>query len=152
MTQLELFKGIPFFDAFSEELLRAILPQVERRSFADGASVLEQGALNLDLYFLLSGAVDVLVDRQHVVTIDRRGEVFGEMSIADHTTCTASVRAKGDATLMVLNFEELKRTLSGQERETVLKHFYQATAEILAKKLISTNQIAKSYKALHGAR
>lgn len=151
MQNLELFQGIRFFEAFPDDQLQAILPLTARASYADGEEILVQGQINLDLYFLLTGSVDVIIDRQHVVTVSSHGQVFGEMSIANHTTCTATVKAKGATVMLVLNFEELRNSLAPEARDGVLKHFYQATAEILARKLISTNQIAKTFRAEHGA-
>lgn len=151
MQNLDLFKGIRFFEAFPDAQLATILPLTERKTFAAGSLILDQGALNLDLYFILSGAVEVLVDGVSVGTISSLGQVFGEMSIANHTTCTATVRAKTECVMLVLNFEELKASIPAAERASVLMHFYQATSEILAKKLISTNQIAKTFRADHGA-
>jgi CRP-like cAMP-binding protein len=151
MQNLDLFQGIRFFEAFPEDQLVAILPLAERKSFAEGDVILEQGHLNLDLYFLLSGSVDVSIDKQFVVTISSHGQVFGEMSIANHTTCTATVKAKTNCMMMVLNFEELKKSFKLENRDGVLKNFYQACAEILARKLISTNQMAKTYRSENGA-
>jgi len=147
MLNLDLFQGIRIFEAFPDEQLTAILPLTERKVFKEGSKILEQGQLNLDLYFLLTGAVEILIDNQAVTTIASHGQVFGEMSIANHTTCTATVVAKGEVTMLILNFEELKSALPAQTRDSVLKNFYQATAEILAKKLVSTNQIAKTYRS-----
>lgn len=151
MHNLDLFKGIRFFEAFPEDQLIEILPLTERKTFNEGEIILEQGHLNLDLYFLLSGSVDVMIDKQFVVTVSSNGQVFGEMSIANHTTCTATVKAKTDTVMLVLNFEELKNSFKLENRDGVLKNFYQACAEILAKKLISTNQMAKTFRAEHGA-
>ncbi|MFP5491909.1 MAG: cyclic nucleotide-binding domain-containing protein [Bacteriovoracia bacterium] len=148
MQNLDLFKGIRFFEAFPEDQLVQILPLTERKTFKEGEVILEQGHLNL--YFLLSGSVDVSIDKQFVVTVSSHGQVFGEMSIANHTTCTATVKAKTDTVMLILNFEELKNSLKLDNRDGVLKNFYQACAEILAKKLISTNQIAKTFRAEHG--
>ncbi|MBY0518525.1 MAG: cyclic nucleotide-binding domain-containing protein [Bacteriovoracaceae bacterium] len=151
MINLDLFQGIRFFEAFPKEQLEEILPLTERKSFKDQETILKQGQLNLDLFFLLTGAVDIKIDGQYVASLSSHGQVFGEMSIANHTTCTATVTAKGETTMMMLNFEELKQSLSNEKRDGVLKNFYQATAEILARKLVSTNQLAKTYRAEHGA-
>ncbi len=151
MQNLDLFQGIRFFEAFPEDQLALILPLTERRSFEDEERVLQQGQLNLDLYFLLAGAADVQVDGSFVVTVSSYGQTFGEMSIAGHSTCAATVTARGAATFLVLNFEELKHSLSPEQRDSVLKNFYQSCAEILARKLVMTNQIARTFKDEHGA-
>jgi len=146
MMNLELFDNIPFFETFSEEQLHRIYPLAERKVFKKGDLIRSQGDVNFELSFLLQGAVDVFVDDQFVVTITEYGEIFGEMSIAQHTTSTATVKAQTECTMLVLNFQELQQSLIGPEREAVLKNFYKACSEILAKKLIRTNQIAKTFK------
>ena len=147
MMNLELFDKIPFFESFNEDQLQRIFPLTERRVYPSGVVIRSQGDVNFELCFLLQGSVDVQVDNQFVVTINEFGEIFGEMSIAQHTTSTATVMAKTDCTMLVLNFQELQQSLIGLEREAVLKNFYKASSEILAKKLIRTNQIAKTFKA-----
>lgn len=147
MMNLELFDKIPFFESFNEDQLQRIFPLTERRVYPSGVVIRSQGDVNFELCFLLQGSVDVQVDNQFVVTINEFGEIFGEMSIAQHTTSTATVIAKTDCTMLVLNFQELQQSLIGPEREAVLKNFYKACSEILAKKLIRTNQIAKTFKA-----
>lgn len=147
MMNLDLFGKIPFFETFSEEQLHRLYPLTERRVYKQGETIRSQGDINFELCFLLEGAVDVEVDDQFVVTITEFGEIFGEMSIAQHTTSTATVLARSECTMLVLNFQELQQSLIGPEREAVLKNFYKACSEILAKKLIRTNQIAKTFKA-----
>jgi hypothetical protein len=56
---------------------------------------------------------------------------------------------EAEAKMMMLNFEELKESLTSEKRDGLLKNFYQATAEILVRKLVSTNQLAKTYRAEH---
>lgn len=143
---LELFDKIPFFESFTQDQLLHIFPLTERRIYPTGVVIRNQGDVNFELCFLLQGSVDVQVDNQFVVTINEFGEIFGEMSIAQHTTSTATVIAKTDCTMLVLNFQELQQSLVGPEREAVLKNFYKACSEILAKKLIRTNQIAKTFR------
>jgi CRP-like cAMP-binding protein len=146
MITLDLFQNIRFFEAFPQSELQLIYPLTERRLFQSGADIRSQGDVNFDLYFLLDGVVDIIIDGQFVVSISDFGQLFGEMSIANHTTSTATVKAKTDVTMLVLNFQDLKSALPENLKDSILKNFYQACAEILAKKLISTNQIAKTFR------
>ena len=146
MITVDLLKTIKFFSLFTDEQLAEILPLSERRLIKAGETVLEQGSINLDLYFLLQGEVDIFLDQVHIVTSSQAGQIFGEMSIANHTTCTATVKTKTDCHFLVLNFPELKNAFESQGRDSLLKCFYQSCAEILAKKLIMTTELARTYK------
>ncbi len=133
-------KRLPFFDSFEDPLVKAILPYFTAKAYADGETILQQNKINTQLYFLAAGTVAVEIDGKLVVELDKVGEVFGEMSLANHSTCSATVKARGACEFLVFNFEEMRKGIDVSVRETVLKNFYKGAMEILAAKLLATNK------------
>ena len=85
----------------------------EERTYKQGEQILAEGASSKDLYVILQGEVDILVnpalvgDRSSVrgeVTIAtlRRGQCFGEVALVDEGVRSASVRAASKETRLVL--------------------------------------------------
>jgi CRP/FNR family cyclic AMP-dependent transcriptional regulator len=70
-----------------------LLHSCEKRRFAVGETILEQGKTSGLLLFLVEGMVEVVKDDVHVVRISQPGAVFGEMSALLGGPHTATVRA-----------------------------------------------------------
>ncbi len=140
MTTPRTIGLIPFFHSFESAQLRAISPYFVEKKFTDSEVVLLQNKINTKLYFLVTGAVSVIVDDQHVVDLSTVGEVFGEMSLANHSTCTATVKAKGDCDFLIFSFEEMRKEVDPGLKDGILKNFYKGAMEILAAKLLASNK------------
>ena len=67
------------------------------------------------------------------------------MSIAGHTSCTATVASKVECQFVKLNFNELNGSEFEGKNEVIMM-IYKSISEILAKKLVMTNSIAKTFK------
>ena len=145
MINVELLKSIPFFDPFTEDQIAIISTLCTVESFRTDQIILEEKQINLNLYFMIEGAVDIFVDGDFVVTYTNNGEVIGEMSISNHAPSSATVVARVPTSFVVLSFEELQRSLPSDFKDGVLKNFYKSCAEILARKLKSTNEVMKAY-------
>lgn len=141
----ELLQGINFFDRFHETHLELILPFFELRKVGPKQVVLDQNDLNTCLYFLLEGGVDIYVDNEYVVSLDQEGELFGEISITGHTTCSATVITNCQSLFLVFNFNDVSG-LDSNIKNIIDKEVYRSCAEILANKLVQTNEIAKTYR------
>lgn len=64
--------------------------------------ILEQGARDGRLYFLVDGAVVILRDGVRVAIIDTPGAMFGEMSVLRGVPHSASVKAVADCSFYVV--------------------------------------------------
>ena len=145
MVNVELLKSIPFFDPFTQEQLEVMGNIANLESFRTDQIILEENEINLNLFFMIEGAVDIFVDGDFVTTYKSSGEVIGEMSISNHAPSSATVVARVACSFVVLSFEELQRSIPKDMKDGLLKNFYKSCAEILAQKLKSTNQIMKEY-------
>ena len=138
----KLIKSVKFFDHFSNEDVLAIAPFVEVRSYSPGHKVLDHNEVNTSLFFLLDGEVDVFFQHEKIATINKRGELFGELSISAHSSSQAQVKTKSKTQFLVLNFlgvHELEKTRS----EHLEKLMYKSFSEVLSERLIKTNKLLK---------
>lgn len=96
-------KGIPFFNATEKEgpeQFQALIDMAEVFEFAPGDTVIQQGAQDRALYFLLRGELAVYSsgDNQgwHQVNTITPGEIFGALAMIRHSTRTATVAVPSD--------------------------------------------------------
>jgi CRP/FNR family transcriptional regulator, cyclic AMP receptor protein len=76
---------------------------VER--YADGDVIVREGEMGREMYVIQRGRVEVtksLAGRDLVLATLERGSFFGEMSLLESLPRNATVRAKGDAELLVI--------------------------------------------------
>ena len=144
----ELVKSLSFFEQFDDRLISLIQPYFEFVSFKPGDVILEQNDFNTKLYYLMEGLLDIYIDDQFIVSISQEGEIFGEMSIAGHTTTTAKVMTKTNSSIVIFDFTEIQN-IQGHERCMIEKLIYKSCAEVLARRLLATNEIAKTYRNIN---
>lgn len=105
---------LPFFSPLSHELLHELAMHTERRLYAHGELVIQQGDYGEELFIVERGKVEVLIDRhhgmEHVATLGPR-DFFGEMSLLTGEQRRASVRADGEVSLLVVSKEALQPIL-----------------------------------------
>jgi sigma-B regulation protein RsbU (phosphoserine phosphatase) len=90
--------------ALDPRLLPAIAARCQVRDFAAGETILQRGAANRDLHFVLSGAVEVHVDlaiRTRPIAL-AAGRMFGEMSVIDDVPVSAFVIAATPCRILLL--------------------------------------------------
>jgi CRP-like cAMP-binding protein len=75
--------------------------EMRRKGVSAGESVLTQGVEGDQVYWLLDGKAEVLVDERRVATLSAT-DVFGEVGALDGGARSASVRAIESGTVLVL--------------------------------------------------
>ena len=74
-------------------LAELFAPRLRLEEVPAGANIIEQGALDSDLFLILKGAVSIAIDGR-IVARRKAGEHVGEMAVVDpHTPRSASVTA-----------------------------------------------------------
>lgn len=93
-----------------------ILSMFERSmKFKQGEVVIREGEKNRDLYILLSGTLEVSVrDKSSDIVVSeiKTPEILGEISFLNGTPRTATVTAKTEAEIYVLDYAKVKEELS----------------------------------------
>lgn len=112
----KLLHGIPLFETLSEEETQIIASRTELRRFAQDTVIINEGEDSNSLYIILSGKVKVfLVDEageEIILNYLGEGDYFGEVSLFDDGSRSASVRAMADCYFAVLERDDLVEILS----------------------------------------
>ena len=142
---IDLLKATRLFGHLPPETLDKITPLAQLIDFPVGADILTQGETNTSVFFLLRGEVEVLADGESILILQRRGDIFGEMSIISNRPCTATVRALTKVRVFAIQGREIGHyaEIDQQEISNVL---YRLFAEILVDKLTFTTFKAKQFE------
>jgi CRP-like cAMP-binding protein len=145
-VQLHDLKSFSCFEKFPDSILQELCTKADVHTFQSGQDILQQGIENSKLYFLKSGAVDILVDGELIFTLQQPGEVLGEMSFISHKLTSAQVRASATTSVIVLDAARL----SAESKSNFdMSLFFRAMAASLADRLRSTNEKAKQHEIMN---
>ena len=133
------------FNLFPRELLKEFEPFSILKKYPAGTKVLKEGSLNTWLYFVVRGSLSVYVERNLILNLRRKGDLFGEMSVISGNTCSATVIADEEVELMALDTTTIKD--SSEEKFVNLRTtLYKVFALILTDKLYLTTLKAKEFE------
>lgn len=96
------FRNLPIFAGCTEEELAEIDRLADEVHVEAGRTIIRQGDLGQEFAVIVSGEADVVKDGKVVVTL-AAGAYFGEVALLDAVTRTASVVARTDVTLEVID-------------------------------------------------
>jgi CRP/FNR family cyclic AMP-dependent transcriptional regulator len=115
---INILKQADIFYGMTATQLELIGNCCQERSFSTGEVIIPEGAASDELYVIVEGEVDILVNPA-LVSAQReerelaaiatlgRGQSFGEIALVDQGMRSASAKAKQDTRLLVLPREEL---------------------------------------------
>jgi diguanylate cyclase (GGDEF)-like protein len=96
----------PLFVNMSDLEFNAVTAFLERRRIKKGTTVFKEGDAGEDMYIFLAGSLSAFVSQsdgtQRWLFDIRRGDFFGEMSVIAHEPRSATLTAKEDTDIMVL--------------------------------------------------
>jgi len=119
MTQfLNILKQADIFDGMNSDQLELIGSCCQERSVTAGEVIIPERAGSHELYVIVEGEVDILVNPSLVsdqpevrepvaIATLGRGQSFGEIALVDRGMRSASAKAKENTRLLVLPREEL---------------------------------------------
>lgn len=90
---LQRIRELPFFKYFNNNDINTFMQQGKLRMYDAGEPIIKEGDTDLWLYFLLSGKVAVFKKGKQVATIRKKGDLFGEMCLADRAPRSATILA-----------------------------------------------------------
>ena len=101
----ESLSRVPLFSRLDSKNLRKLAKLCVPTSFADGDSVLEEGAMGVGLFLVTSGQIEIFRtnggDRLHLGTAGP-GDILGEIALVDDQPRTASAVAQGSTECLLL--------------------------------------------------
>ncbi|MDX1681797.1 MAG: cyclic nucleotide-binding domain-containing protein [Phycisphaeraceae bacterium] len=116
--------------------IQSLPSDLETRELAAGETLIEQGTSTGHVYILESGTLEVLRDEKAICDVDEAGAPLGEISMLLDTPHQATVRAKTDVKVHVIDdFESV-----AENNPAVLMELTQT----LAQRLTSTNEVLAS--------
>ncbi len=102
-------KNIKLFSTLTDDELHKVIERIQIRPFKKGQTVIQQEDTNKFMYIILEGAVKVtqLTDdgREIVLASRQAGEYFGEVSLLDGKTTSATVTASRDSVVAIISKE-----------------------------------------------
>jgi CRP-like cAMP-binding protein len=106
-----ILAGITFFGGCSPRQLRDIAQLAEERSVAAGSDLCHQGAFENEVYIVLDGEAEVVIDGRtaghtHV------GEIVGELAMLGNGRRAATLRAVQPMRVLVLDPREVDSVLA----------------------------------------
>jgi predicted RND superfamily exporter protein len=105
-------KTIPLFDGLRSHQAKIVTLMGELKKFPKGQHIIRTGDSGNEMYLLLSGAADVIINpktqARRVRTL-RRGDVLGEMALIGNHVRTADVVATDEVEVLAVNDRFLNR-------------------------------------------
>jgi serine/threonine protein phosphatase PrpC len=114
--KLESLKKLPIFRDLNYRELNIVLENMSEQHFKAGDNIITQGLMGEDLFILLDGMVDILINDTKVNEVSK-GNAFGEISLIDKQPRSATVQAQTD--LITINISR-KDFLSLIKKENYL--------------------------------
>ena len=115
-VSVAVLQTLPIFASLPPARMEALGRLASLRHVARGGVVLREGENTNAIYFILNGALKVLVSdadgREVILTILGRGELFGEMGAIDDNPRSATVVATQSSDLVVINKSDFQQILS----------------------------------------
>jgi CRP/FNR family cyclic AMP-dependent transcriptional regulator len=142
IENIQKLMAIPALKNFETKSLGKLLRLSKIRQYEHGERIIKEGDLDPWLYFLLSGKIRISKAGLDIGTIDRKGEIFGEMRVIDSLSRSASVYALGKTICLAVD-TSAKERLSGDdthdEKLDFLLLLYRIFAEYMSIRLRLTN-------------
>jgi CRP-like cAMP-binding protein len=142
IENIQKLMAIPALKNFETKSLGKLLRLSKIRQYEHGEVIIREGDLDPWLYFLLSGKIKISKAGHEIGTIDRKGEIFGEMRIIDSLSRSATVSAVGQTVCMAVDTSAKERMSSEGTRDEKLDFLlllYRIFAEYMSIRLRLTN-------------
>eukprot|EP00928_Gymnodinium_smaydae_P028289 TRINITY_DN21605_c0_g3_i2.p1 TRINITY_DN21605_c0_g3~~TRINITY_DN21605_c0_g3_i2.p1 ORF type:complete len:636 (+),score=138.38 TRINITY_DN21605_c0_g3_i2:1702-3609(+) len=126
--KLHLFDSLvtnaPFFDDVPAIVVMDMVMSFEQDVYGPGKYIMTKGEYGSDLFFILKGSAEVLVDEVTVVSVKEVGDYFGEVALVFDLARTASVRARSFCIVAKLSREDFEKSLERAPgmREQIVEH------------------------------
>lgn len=134
-----LFKEIP------QSFIDQLGPYSKIEKFPKGAQILKEGDSNTRIYFLMKGSVGIYKEGDHVLSLRRKGDIFGEMSLISHKPGWATVVAEQETDVFSIQVEKIGSE-SGIDEAMIRESLYRLYAVVLADKLEMTTHRAIGFE------
>lgn len=103
---INMVRGLPFFDPFTEEEVGAFAKHLSLRQVDEGTELFREGDMGDYLFFVIDGMVEICLQsdsKHHKVIADfGPGATVGEMAMLDEFERSATVRTSTKCEILIL--------------------------------------------------
>ena len=113
LERIDFLKQIPLFSTLSEDQLDAVVRIISERWEEDGTYICHPGEMGQGLYIVYRGEVEVVAELngpEHVF-VAKAGDCIGQLGMMGQSIQTASIRARSDAHLFVIEEDQFQALL-----------------------------------------
>ncbi|MBG0774997.1 MAG: cyclic nucleotide-binding domain-containing protein [Desulfovibrionaceae bacterium] len=139
-------RTLPALEAFEDSNLLKMLNLSKLRKYDAGETIMQEGALDCWMYFLLKGSVRVIKGGKPLSVLSRYGEMFGEMSVVDGAERSATVVAETPVMCLALDGSIVDR-VGEADKPAFFAVLYRFIAEVLSERLRLMDQELSEVKA-----
>ncbi|MCD6152854.1 MAG: cyclic nucleotide-binding domain-containing protein [Syntrophobacterales bacterium] len=136
---LQNLREIPLLKSFDEKDLQGLSRMSAIKRYEQGEFIIDEKFQDNWIYFLISGLVRITKGGKEIRVLRRRGDIFGEMSVIDDSTRSASAYAIDETVCLAMNTSRIDKLL-GNEKFAFYSILYKSFAETLAERLRSTTK------------
>ena len=143
IENIQRLMSIQALKHFETRNLGKLLRLSKIRQYEDGEQIIQEGDMDPWLYFLLSGKIRVVKEGVDIGTLNKKGEIFGEMRIIDDRSRSASVYAVGPTICLAVDTSAGSRLATSDEKDERLDFLlllYRIFAEYITARLRLTNE------------
>ena len=130
---------IPALKSMDGEDLKELMAASQTKDFNTGDIIFEEGSMGKLIFYLISGKVRITKNDHILMTLQRTGDVFGEMGPIGGKARSASVKALSD-----VNCIEIDLSIMDKKNKSDAQMFryliFRGFAEILAARLRYTTE------------
>ncbi|MGD8252218.1 MAG: cyclic nucleotide-binding domain-containing protein [Desulfobacterales bacterium] len=152
IENIQRLMSIPALRNFETRSLGKLLRLSRIREYEDKEQIIQEGASDPWLYFLLEGEVTIVKGGIELGRIKRLGEIFGEMRIVDSRGRSASAFAVGETICLAVNTQAGDRLKGDGGREDALELLvllYRIFAEYMSIRLrLTSEELMKARKLI----
>jgi CRP-like cAMP-binding protein len=121
MAHDELLAGTEFFAEASNEVLASVVAVSTQRSLVRGDVLFREGDESHSLYVVISGRIAIAIgneidNRESMVALMERGDLFGEMPMLDDGSRSAMARALEPSEVLEIPYEPVLEILQEDPR------------------------------------
>ncbi|MDD9866824.1 MAG: cyclic nucleotide-binding domain-containing protein [Verrucomicrobiales bacterium] len=113
VQRILFLKNVPLFSTMPPDTLAWVAEAADEVNYLAGQAIFEKGSRGDSMYVIADGSVSIHDEGETIAELPQ-GAFFGELSILDGETRSASAKAKSDCLLLVIRQASFHRILSKQ--------------------------------------
>lgn len=145
---IEKYGYVSLLGSKNERYVEQLLSVSKLRFYDAGDTITSEGEHDHWTYILLDGVVNVIKQGVKLASIDRQGEVFGEMTMIDNRTRSATIEAEIETICLAIDIS-LVDNMSNVDHDAFFAVFFLTLTQLLSSRLrTADDELAKLRKQL----